>query len=156
MKTKASLGLAVLATLLVGATLAPTDAQAQRGRRYGTPRRDWVVRPLVDSAERQSNAFRAYFESHDARGRLGRFHDNKYLKNQIQDMDEAFERLRSKADDRRPGVGKPELQDALRHARMIDREVYFAPDTRKTIREWNDLRITLNSLANLYDVRGLR
>lgn len=155
MKTKESLGLAVLATLLVGATLTPTDAQAQFRRRHAA-HRDWVVRPLVDTAERQSNAFRAYFESHDSSGRLGRFHDNQYLKQQIQGMDEAFERLRSKADDRQPGVGKPDLLEAIRYGRLVNREVYYAPDTRKTIREWNDLRVTLNSLANLYGVRGIR
>ncbi|GEM_PF-3932315 len=116
---------------------------------------DWSVRPLIDTAERQSDAFRAYFESHDARERLGRYHDDKYLKRQIQKMDEAFERLRGKADDHRPGLGKGELQKALDHARLVDREIYYASETNRTIREWTEPRGTFNDLARLYGVRGV-
>lgn len=156
-KTKL-LGLALAAAFVGVGILTPADAAAQRRYRpsYDRPvRADWKVRPLVDRSERESNAFRKYFESHNAKGRLGRYHDNRYLKDQIQGMDEAFERLRSRADDRRPGVGKEQLVDALNHARQIDREIYDARDTKRTIREWNDLRITLNRLADLYDVRGV-
>lgn len=70
-------------------------------------------------------------------------------------MDEAFEALRAKADDRRPGIGKGELQRALKEARIVDREIDYVPDTPRTIREWNDLRRTLDSLASLYRVRGV-
>ena len=156
-KTKL-LGLALAAAFVGVGILTPADASAQRRHRsdYDRPvRQDWKVRPLVDTTERQSNAFRKSCESHDSRGRLGRYHDNRYLKDQIQSMDEAFERLRSRADDRRPGVGKDQLVDALNHARQIDREIYDARDTKRTIREWNDLRGTLNRLADLYDVRGV-
>ena len=150
------LGIALLAAV-VGGTLLPAKAEAQfRRRRNGDiVRADWTVRPLVDAAERQSNAFRQYFENNFAKGRIGRYHDNKFLKNHIQRMDEAIERLRSKADDRRPGIGKGELQQALAQARTVDREIYFAGDTRKTIREWTDLRATFNDLARLYRVRGV-
>lgn len=158
MKTKASLGFALLATLVVGGALTPTEAHAQFWRiRHHHPvyRSDWTVRPLVDTTERQSNAFRDYFEHHVSDGRMGRYHDNQYLKAEIQRMDEAFERLRAKADDHRPGIGVGELQDALRHARLVDREIYFAGDSNRTIREWVDLRTSLNQLADLYQVRGL-
>ncbi len=157
MKTKVNLGLAVLLTMVGGATLVPTDAQAQfwRPRHRVVYRSDWTVRPLVDTTERQSNAFRDFFEHHVADGRMGRYHDNQYLKSQIQEMDEAFERLRSKADDHRPGIGVGDLQNALKHARMVDREIYSAGDNNRTIREWSDLRGSLNALADLYQVRGL-
>ena len=157
MKTKASLGIAVLATLIAGVALAPTDAQAQFWRprhrvMYGA---GWTVRPLVDTTERQSNAFRDFFEHHVADGRMGRYHDNQFLKAQIQRMDEAFERLRAKADDHQPGIGVEDLRQALNHARTVDREIYFAGDNNRTIREWSDLRVSLNQLADLYQVRGL-
>ena len=157
MKTKASIGLAALATLVVSATLAPSEAQAQfwRPRHRVVYAADWQVRPLVDTTERQSNAFRDFFEHHVSDGRMGRYHDNQYLKHQIQLMDEAFERLRAKADDHRPGIGVDDLRQALNHARQVDREIYFAGDSNRTIREWSDLRVSLNQLADLYQVRGL-
>ena len=157
MKTNANLGLALLATLVVGGALAPSNAQAQfwHPRHRAVYGADWTVRPLVDTTERQSNAFRDFFEHHVSDGRMGRYHDNQYLKHQIQLMDESFERLRDKADDHRPGIGVGDLQDALKHARMVDREIYFAGDNNRTIREWSDLRYSLNSLASLYQVRGL-
>lgn len=151
--------LTLVAALAALVTLVPATASAQfRHRRDPRPmivRHTWGVRPLVDRAERESNAFRAWFERNYDRRNLGRYHDNRWLKGQIQDLDESMERLRSKADDRRPGVGREQLLQALSHARQIDREIRNDRDTRFTVGEWNDLRRTLNDLARLYDVRGV-
>ena len=153
-------GLCLLLALAAAAAALPASAQVRTRRGGGEyrplpPRRDWQVRPAVDRAERQSNAFRHWYEKVYARRGFHRDGDARDFKHDIQDMDEAMERLRHKADDRRPGVGRGELQDALRHARDIDREIGRDRDTRFTYREWQDLRDTLNDLARIYDLRGV-
>ena len=157
-----TIALTLAAVFAAGLTLIPTAAQAQfrtrRGDTYSRPypaSRDWVVRPSVVRAERESNAFRAWFERNYARLRLRRDRDDRFLKSDVQSMDEAMERLRGRASDGRPGAGRDELQDALGHARTIDREIFRNRDARFTYREWLDLRDTLNGLARLYDVRGV-
>ena len=148
MKTK-TFGLALLVALAAGA-LFPAEARAQSGRRYRPVpvRQDRAVRPLVVRTERESNAFRAWF----ARSPYRR---EKALKRNIQNMDESLERLRSRASDGRPGVGRDELNRALNQARVID--VRIAPRRQGYVvnREWNDLRRTLNDLARVYGVRGV-
>ncbi len=157
--------LSLAALFAAGFALTPTDASAQvrtrrddgyydRGR-DDRPVRDWEVRPLVDRAERQSNSFRAWYEHIYAKDRLGHDPYAHDFKRDIQHMDEAMERLRRKADDHRPGVGRDELREAIRWGSEIDREVGRNRDTRFTYREWEDLRGTLNDLAHLYDVRGV-
>lgn len=66
-----------------------------------------------------------------------------------------MERVRSRADDRRPERGRSDLADAMEHARRIDRELIFDRDrdTRFTVPEWVDLRLTLDRLARVYGVR---
>ncbi len=159
MNTTKNLAIALAAISVAGFTLIPTPASAQGWRReYRRPipvNRDWVVRPLVNDAERESNSFRAWFERDYSRLHLGRERDNRWLKHEIQSMDEAMERLRARADDRRPGIGKEDLIDAIGHARKIDNEIYRDRDTRFTVNEWSDLRRTLNDLARLYNVRGV-
>lgn len=142
--------LALVATLAAGLALLPSDAQAQRWRRDRPPvaRRDWTVRPLVVATERESNAFRAWFER-------SRFARERALKRNVQQMDEALERLRLRASDGRAGVGRDELNDALREARVIDRQIAPRRQGPAVNREWNDLRRTLNDLARVYGVRGV-
>lgn len=165
MNVKKNLTLAIAALAVVGAALPSTasaqvDTRRDRWDRYDYrpgrgDRRDWVVRPLVVRVERESNSFRAWFEKNYDRRRLGRERDNRWLKNEIQGMDEALERLRSRASDSRPGIGREQLEDALNHARRIDDEIGRDRDTRFTLREWDDLRHSLDDLARLYRVRGL-
>lgn len=146
-KTKiAALTLTVLSVL--GAALAPSDASAQR--RVYMPRngvrRDWTVRPLVVRTERESNAFRAWFE------RSANRRDSVLIRN-VQRLDESLERLRDRASDNRRGAGREELQSALTYARIIDRQMNRGTTRRVVVREWTDLRRTLNDLARLYNVR---
>ena len=159
-----TLALSLAALFVAGVALAPSDASAQvRTRRDDgyyqdrdyRPLRDWQVKPLVDRAERESNSFRAWYESTYRRDRLGRDPRARDFKHDIQRMDEAMERLRRKADDRKPGVGREDLQQALGWATEIDREITRDRDTRFTYREWQDLRDALNGLARLYEVRGV-
>lgn len=174
MNRNRKIAVALAAAFVAGVALAPTQAQAQIDTRRGDwdrrdrdwDRRDrdwdrndrnrrWSVESQVRQAERQSNAFRAWFERNYSRRRLGREHDNRWLKNEIQNLDEAMERLRGKADDNRPNQGRAQIEDALAHARRIDRELIFDRDrdTRFTIPEWVDLRVTLDGLARTYNVR---
>jgi hypothetical protein len=161
LNTTRNLAITLAAISVAGVTLLPADANAQFRRRspeYRRPvpaNRDWVVRPLVNDAERESNSFRAWFERNYSRLHLGRERDSRWLKHEIQEMDESMERLRSRADDNRPGIGREDLVDAIAHARKIDGEILRDRDTRFTYREWTDLRRTLNDLARLYDVRGV-
>lgn len=146
--------LTLIAALAAFATFVPATASAQRGgwrndhRRPAQVGKDWTVRPLVVRTERESNAFRAWFERSGSRR-------DRNLKDNVQKLDEALERLRSRASDGRPGVGKPELQRALNYARAIDRQINRQRQGRVTVREWNDLQRTLNGLARIYDVRGV-
>ena len=156
-----------LTALLTVAALAPRDAAAQidtrRGDRYS---RTWdrnedrdlrgsSIETLARRTERESNAFREWFERNYRSRRLGRSRDNRWLKGEIQSLDEAMERVRSHADDRRPERGRSDVEDAMDHARRIDRELIFDNDrdTRFTNRPWVDLRLTLDRLARAYNVR---
>ena len=155
-----------LATLFVGGlVLAPSPASAQvRTRRDDGFYQDdydrraprvWEVKTSVDRAERQSNSFRAWYEGTYRRDRLGRDPRARDFKHDIQRMDEAMERLRRHADDRKPFAGREDLQEALGFATEIDREITRDRDTRFTYREWTDLRDTLDHLARVYEVRGV-
>ncbi len=163
MNTSKKIALSLATAVVASVALAPATAEAQvytrRGDAYDrpVPRRggDWVVRPLVDRAERQSNAFRHWYEKTYSRRHLGRDADARDFKHDIQRLDEAMERVRAKADDHRPGIGRDELRTAIVRAREIDREIGRDRDTRFTYREWSDLRDTLNDLARLYDLRGI-
>ena len=157
-----TLALSLAAPFVAALALVPIDAVAQvRTRRddgyfrWDRPARDWEVRPAVDRAERQSNAFRAWYESTYRRDRMGRDPRARDFKRDVQRMDEAMERLRRRADDRKPGIGREDLQEALGWATEIDREIGRDRDTRFTYREWQDLRDTLGGLARLYEVRGV-
>ncbi len=159
MNNARNLAITLAAVCVASMALLPADANAQfRHRRpeYRVPaNRDWVVRPLVNDAERESNSFRAWFERNYSREHLGRDRDNRWLKHEIQSMDEAMERLRARADDNRPGIGREDLVDAISHARRVDDEILKDRDTRFTYGEWTDLRRTLNDLARLYEVPGV-
>ena len=164
--------LAILVAALVAiAAIAPQDAASQIDTRRDTRNsrdrdRDWnwdrdrdargrSIESLAKRTERESNAFRAWFErNYDAR-RLGRSRDNRWLKNEIQNLDEAMERVRRRADDRRPDRGRKDFEDAMGHARRVDRELIFDNDrdTRFTNRPWVELRLTLDRLARVYNVR---
>lgn len=123
--------------------------------RWERAARDWEVRPSVDRAERQSNAFRAWYERIYSRQHFGRDQGAHDYKRDIQRLDRSMERLRHKADDHRPGIGRDELRDALKWGREINREIGIDSDSRFTYREWRDLRDTLNTLADMYQVRGI-
>lgn len=161
MKNARNLAISLAAVCVASVALLPADANAQfwhRRQEFRHPvpgNRDWVVRPLVNDAERESNSFRAWFEKNYSREHLGRDRDNRWLKHEIQSMDEAMERLRARADDNRPGIGREDLVDAISHARRVDDEILKDRDTRFTYREWADLRRTLNDLARLYEVPGV-
>lgn len=159
MNQNKSLVFTLAAVFAASLALAPASALAQfRTRRddgYRDDRRDdrRDLRGLVVDAERQSNAFRAWFERNYDRRRLGREHDNRWLKGEIQDLDETMERLRGRAGDR--DRARDLVGEAMDHARRIDRELVLGGDrdTRFTVREWVDLRLTLDSLARAYNVR---
>lgn len=178
MNRKRNIAVALAALIVAGLSLVPADASAQidtrrdgrwsdrdrerdRGRQNDwnwdrdRDRRGSSVEALARRAERESNSFRAWFERNYDRRRLGRDHDNRWLKHEIQELDEAMERVRSRADDRRPERGRSQVEDALEHARRIDRELIFDRDrdTRFTVPEWIELRMTLDRLARVYGVR---
>lgn len=138
--------LTLAALLSAGLALTPNQADAQGMRRRPAVRRDWAVRPLVVRTERESNAFRGWFER-------SAYRKNTNLKRNIQALDENLERLRGEASDSRPGVGRDELNRALGYARVIDRQI--TPRRKGPIvnREWDDLHRTLNQLARVYGVR---
>lgn len=170
---------ATIAALAIGFTLLPSDASAQirtrrdddrwdqrdrdRDRDRGRDRRNYNIESLARRTERESNSFRDWFERNNSRRRMGRSQDNRWLKNEIQNLDEALERVRRKADDRRPERGRSDMQDAMEHARRIDRELVVGGvlggvlgrdrDTRYTVQEWVDFRRTLDDLARAYGVR---
>lgn len=158
--------LTLAALVAAGLALLPASANAQfRTRRDGdrphtvVVRNDGDVLRFIARSERQSNAFRSWFERNYKKLRLGKDRDNRWLKGQIQDLDEAMERLRKRTVDGRPmsryGNDREQMQDALNHARNIDREIFRERDTRFTYREWLDLRDTMNDLARLYDLRSV-
>ena len=177
MKTKTAFALA--AAFAAGLALAPADAAAQIDTRRDNGGwsnrdrnrdrdvdRDWnwdrdrdrrgaSVESLAKRAERESNSFRDWFEDNYRNRRLGRERDNRWLKSEIQNLDEALEHVRSRADDRRPTRGRADMEDALDHARRIDRELIVDNDrdTRFTVRPWVELRLTLDRLARVYGVR---
>lgn len=164
MKKTKSLALTLAALIAAGLALAPSDAHAQFDTRRGDARdgdrrsrdqdrRGRDPRDLVYDAERQSNAFRDWFEHNYKKRRLGRDHDNRWLKGEIQGLDETMERLRARVNDR--DRSRDLVQDAMEHARRIDRELILDNDrdTRFSVREWVDLRITLDGLARAYGVR---
>jgi len=161
--------LAAIAALAVGLAVLPSDASAQiRTRRDDDyrwnrrDRRDYNIESLARRTERESNSFRDWFEHNYSRGRLGRSRDNRWLKNEIQNMDEALERVRRRADDRHPERGRSDMEDAMDHARRIDRELVTDTvlgglgrdrQTRNTVPEWIDFRRTLDDLARAYGIR---
>ena len=144
--------LTLVAALAALTALMPATASAQRrwrnDRHPAVAQRDWVVRPLVVRSERESNAFRAWIERSP-------FRRDRGLKRSVQRMDENLEKLRSRASDGRPGIGRDELNRALSAARVVDDKI--APRRQGVVvnREWNDLRRTLDNLARLYNVRGV-
>lgn len=168
------------AMMMASLALIPAEASAQintrrpdwgdrdRGRDYDRGRRnnDWgwdrdrdsrgrSLEALARRTERESNAFRDWFERNYRSRRLGRSQDNRWLKNEIQQLDEAMERTRRRADDRNPDRGRRDFQDAMDHARRIDRELIFDNDrdTRFTNRPWVELRLTMDRLARIWNVR---
>lgn len=154
------------AALSVAAILAPSLASAQVNTRRDDYRRDRddrddrrdrreSIETLARRTERDSNSFRAWFERNYSRRRLGRERDNRWLKREIQQLDEAMERVRAKADDRNRDRGLRDFEDAMDHARRIDRELIFDNDrdTRFTTPEWVQFRRTLDDLARAYGVR---
>jgi hypothetical protein len=154
------------AALSVAAILAPNLASAQVNTRRDDYRRDRDdrsdrrdrrdgIETLARRTERDSNSFRAWFERNYSRRRLGRERDNRWLKHEIQELDEAMERVRGKADDRNRDRGLRDFENAMDHARRIDRELIFDNDrdTRFTVPEWIQFRRTLDDLARAYGVR---
>lgn len=154
------------AALAVAAVMAPSFASAQVNTRRDDYRRDrddrgdrrdyrGSIESLARRTERDSNSFRAWFERNYSRRRLGRERDNRWLKHEIQELDEAMERVRAKADDRNRDRGRRDFENAMDHARRIDRELIFDNDrdTRFTVPEWIDFRRTLDDLARAWGVR---
>ena len=174
MKYTKNLAVALAAFAVAGLSLFPADAHAQidtrRGgvSRYDQDRsrdRDWdrrddrrgpSIETLAKRTERESNAFRDWFERQYRNRRLGRDRDGRSLKAEVQSLDEAMERVRHRADGNSTR-GRKDFEDAMAHARRIDRELVFERDrdTRFTTREWIDLRLTLDSLARAYGVRRI-
>ena len=139
-----------------------SDRDRDRGRRDEWDRRDDRDRrgPSVESlakrTERESNSFRDWFERQYRQRRLGRDRDNRWLKDEVQNLDEAMERVRHRADGN-SNRGRNDFEDAMAHARRIDRALVLEHDrdTRFTIREWIEFRLTLDSLARAYGVRRI-
>ncbi|CAN5419760.1 hypothetical protein BH11ARM2_BH11ARM2_37860 [soil metagenome] len=146
MNRKRNIALSLVALIATGVAFAPTQADAQ-SRRPAPARQEWRVRPLVVRTERESNAFRDWFERSAWRREAG-------LKANVQRLDESLERLRAKATDNRPGVGRDELKTALDYGRAINTRI-SRRNNAKVVREWSDLRRTLNALARMYGLRAL-
>lgn len=168
MKYTKNLAVALAAFAVAGLSLFPADAHAQidvrrggdfrydRDRDRRDDRRGPSIETLAKRTERESNAFRDWFERQYRNRRLGRDRDGRSLKAEVQDLDEAMERVRRRADGNSTR-GRKDFEDAMAHARRIDRELVFERDrdTRFTTREWIDLRLTLDSLARAYGVRRI-
>ena len=172
MKYTKNLAIALAALAVAGLSFLPADARAQidtrrDGDRYDRTRpRNWdrdrddrrgpSVETLARRTERASNAFRDWFERQYRDRRLGRDPDGRSLKAEVQGLDEAMERVRRRADGDSTR-GRHDFEEAMDHARRIDRALVFERDrdTRFTTREWIDLRLTLDDLARAYGVRRI-
>lgn len=141
----------------------------QHGRHNPAPRNPLVDQ--VDHAERDSNAFRSFFErwyrEHGHRSRqmpeLGHKHHAGFegdvtLKDEIQNVDESFERLRKEIDVR--GGVTPyavgQMHDAVEHATEVDR-IIGGPDRRDRTyddlaAQWNLLKARINDMADIFKV----
>lgn len=143
-----SMAIAAIACVCVA---APAGASAQRypqdydrnyrsGNQYG-----YGVRDLVNRVERESNDFRDYFEHHfRVRGNARRSdrwsdhsdHQGRYgdmtLKDAIQNLDEAMERLRNSVNrngNTRSRDFSETLSDVLEHSNDVDRRIGRVSDT---------------------------
>lgn len=153
--------LALLVTLGGGFVLS-SEAQAQGRRRGPVVRRPAVVRSnaqvrtLVDRAERNSNALRNSFERDFNRYNLNRIPVGERAKQNVQQLDESFERLRDVADDRNVINGRDEMRKVVREAEDVDRIFSRNRQIASTVRgQWNRLRDDINQLARIYGISGI-
>lgn len=181
-----SIAIAAIATLCVA---APLSAGAQRygqnrDRDYRYDNRDRGLQNQVNRTERESNSFRAYFEHNfrwhghgqryipetgydqhaEHQGRNGQMN----LGDAIQNLDEAFERLRAEVDrngrTRRAG---DLMDDILEHMRDVDQRIgrirdsydynndrSWRYDRSDLSSRWRELRGDINDLARSFNYRA--
>lgn len=151
--------LIALAAVLLGAGFAASEAQAQvRRGRPGVVRKAPLssLRGLVDRTERESNALRNSFERDYNKYRLNRLPAGERAKENVQELDESFERLRGEVDDRNPARGRDEMRKVLRQAEDVDTIFGNHPEIVAVVRgQWRTLREDINRLAQHYGLPGL-
>lgn len=193
MKLIHTIAIAAATVGLAGMANAQRWPIPDRGRDYRYDQRDnRGLRNLVDQAERESNAFRDYFERHyrdrghskqyDYRGDHGD-HEGRYgqmtLKDAIQNLDEAFERLRSAVgrNDYRDRGTRDAMRDILEHSRDVDVRIGRVGDAYifdqsdrwnggynngynmrgrggdELSYRWRELRRDIDRLARMFDLR---
>ncbi len=167
-----SIRMAVASVALFGLAVMPAMAQRRIiQRRPPINQRTWEIRSLVDAAERTSNSFRDAVERRDRNTNTPRRYGTTYreryfndLAPQVRRLDEAFERLRSVADNRRPRAGRDEMTRVLTAARSVNR--YFSSysygwgggnrynymRSSDLDARWRDLKRDINALARAYNM----
>lgn len=116
----------------------------------------WRVKARATRVERASNAFRAGFERQIADYGWGKLREGADAKARVRRLDEALERLRRAADDRRPLKGRDEMVAVLARARNVDLVFRRHPEIAGVSRpRWARLRTEISGLARVFDLRPL-
>lgn len=151
--------LLALTAALAGTLFTATAAEAQVYRRRPIVVRKSplsTLRTLVDRTERESNALRNSFERRYSEYRLNRLPAGERAKENVQEMDEAFERLRGRVDDSNPARGRDEMRKVIRQANDVDTIFGNHPEITAVVRgQWRSLREDINQLARYYGLSGL-
>ena len=161
MKLNSTLRAMALLVTLGGAFALSSDASAQgragqNRRRAPVVRANSQIRTLITRTERESNALRNSFERGYNQYNLGRIPAGERAKENVQQLDQAFERLRDVADDQNVARGRNEMQRVVREAEDVDRIFNNNRQIASVVRgQWNDLRADINQLARIYGVPGI-
>lgn len=163
MKLNSAFGALALLVTIGGSFALSSEASAQGRRRApivkarpSAVRTNSQVRTLIDRTERESNALRNSFERDYNRYNLNRLPAGERAKENVQQLDQAFERLRDVADDKNVAKGRNEMQRVVREAQDVDRIFTNHREISSVVRgQWNNLRGDINQLARIYGIGGL-
>ena len=146
----------IFAALAVALTLAPASASAQRGPRargYTKAEVDAVIHRVED----RSDAFVRLFDKSLDRSRLNGTRREDELNKQAKNLEKTLNDLRREFDRKENYVDtRPEVRRALDAASDINRTMRRRRMGGETERQWALLREELNTLADVYELPGLR
>lgn len=159
---RSKLGALALLVAVSGALALSPDASAQARRWRPAPKRvvvwhpDRNLRTIIDRTERESNALRNSFERDYNKYRLNRLPAGERAKENVQEMDQAFERLRGFADDANPARAREQMRAVVRQSNDVDTIFGNHPEITAFVRgQWRNLREDINRLAHIYGIDGL-